>query len=161
MIDALLIRAAQPDDVEQLLTIRHAAILALAAEKYGPDGAQAWAHAATAARFQQTLAQNHCFVALFDGQPVGWVEFAANQVNGLYVRPAQTQQGIGSALLAYAEREILAAGYRAVTLDASWNAEEFYLRRGYRSLAARSLKTGRPMVKTFGTPTKAVAMISD
>lgn len=156
MIDSLSIRAAQPVDIEHLLTIRRTAILALAAEKYGPDGAQAWAHAATAERFHQMIAENHCFVALVSGQPVGWVEFAANQVKGLYVRPAQTQQGIGSALLAYAEQAMLAAGYPVVTLDASWNAEEFYLRRGYKPSGERSLKTGQPLVKTFGAAPETI-----
>ena len=142
------IRCARSSDVDALMAIRHEAILALASGTYGRDAAQEWAQGGTVARVQRALLEDQLFVAELN-ETLGWVEFAANEIKGLYVRPAQAQQGIGSALLTYAEQAILAAGYETITLDASWNAEEFYMRRGYQPIAERSLKTGRPMRKRF------------
>lgn len=145
----LAIRTAQPSDLDALMAIRHAAILALASETYGAQGAQEWAEGGTVARVQRALAEDQLSVATINETVVGWVEFAANEIRGLYVQPAQAQQGIGSALLTHAEAAIRAAGHQCIILNASWNAEEFYMRRGYQPIAERSLTTGRPMCKRF------------
>ncbi len=147
MSNLLAIRSAQSSDVDALLAIRYEAILTLANEKYGWEAAKEWAQGGTVMRVQRAIAEDQIFVAIVNETPAGWVQFTGNEVQALYVQPAQAQQGIGSALLTYAEEKICVAGYRTITLDASWNAEEFYMRRGYQPIVERSLKTGRPMVK--------------
>lgn len=147
MIKSLSIRYARLNDVEVLTTIRHKAILTLAAEKMGTDQASDWANSATPNRICCAIKDHLVFVAEIAKEPVGWVEVASNRIEGLYVRPEQAHQGVGSALLAHVEAQIWSANYQSVVLDASWNAEQFYLNRGYQPLAERSPETGRPMVK--------------
>ena len=143
MIDSVRIRPARQSDIDPLTAIRREAILTLAIERYGEDGAHDWAHSATADRVQRAIGEHQVFVAEIFGKPVGWVEVEGNKIEGLYVQPELAQKGIGSALLLHAERKIRFAGYLTVTLDASWNAEDFYLRRDYRPVSERSPDTGR------------------
>lgn len=62
---------------------------------------------------------------------IGWVEVDHDHIAGLYVAPACSGRGVGSALLARAETAIQGSGYAIAHLEASQNALAFYLRRGY------------------------------
>jgi GNAT superfamily N-acetyltransferase len=147
VVDSLRIRAARPDDVEPLTAIRREAILTLSSEEVGGVGrARDWANSATPDRVCGAIEEHQVRVAEKAGQPVGWVEVERNRIEGMYVRPNHVRRGIGSALLAHAEERIRSAGYSTAELDASWNAEQFYINRGYEPLSER-LPAGRPMVK--------------
>jgi len=153
VIDPLSIRPAWTDDVEVLTTIRREAILTLATGKMGRSDARGWANSAGPNRVRRAIEVHQVWVAEIAAQPVGWVEFNGNRIEGLYVRPARAQQGVGSRLLAHAEAQIWSAGYRTVMLDASWNAEQFYINRDYQPLSERSPERGRPMVKPLAPGT--------
>ncbi len=142
MVDSLRIRAARPDDVEPLTAIRREAILTLSSER-----ARDWANSATPDRVCGAIEEHQVRVAEKAGQPVGWIEVEHNRIEGMYVRPNHARRGIGSALLAHAEERIRSAGYSTAELDASWNAEQFYINRGYEPLSERLPDSGRPMVK--------------
>ena len=62
---------------------------------------------------------------------IGWVEVDRNCIAALYVSPSRARTGVGSRLLAHAESSIQSSGCTAVYLDASQNALDYYLRRGY------------------------------
>lgn len=113
----------------------------------GRNRAREWANSAAPSRIQWAIEEHQVCVAEIAGQPVGWVEVDGNRIKGLYVRSGQAHQGIGSALLIHAEEQIQSAGYRSAMLDASWNAEQFYINRGYEPQSERSLDSRRPMVK--------------
>lgn len=150
MNTALPIRPAHINEIATLTQIRRRAILTLAAPTLGQEEAQRWAAAAAPDRVQRALEQHQVWVAEWMGAAVGWVEVVSDHITGIYVDPQHAGQGIGSALLAHAEGAIQAAGYPTVRLEASWNAEEFYLRRGYQAVGARSVEAGRPLMKWVG-----------
>ena len=147
MIDWPSIRSARPDDVEALTTIRREAILKLAAQKMGRMRARAWANSAAPDRVRRALEEQGVYVAEMGGQAVGWIEIDGNCIKGLYVQPERAYQGIGSALLVHAEGLIRSSDFLFAVLDASCNAEQFYINRGYQPLSDRSPDLGRPMVK--------------
>ena len=144
------LRPAHINDIATLTQIRRVAILTLAAPTLGQEAAQRWADAAPPNRVQLALERHQVWVAEIIGEPVGGVEVDGDHIAGMYVQPQHAGQGIGSALLAHAEGEIRADGYPTVRLEASWNAEEFYLRWGYLPLGVRSVEEERPMIKWFG-----------
>ena len=72
---------------------------------------------------------------------------------GLYVDPSSAARGVGSSLLAFAERYLSSRGVPVIELEASWNAEEFYLHRGYVPLAERPPDGPRPMRKILAEDT--------
>ena len=80
-------------------------------------------------------------VADLDGTPTGLVQPAEDEVNGLWVLPDAQGNGVGSALLLEAERQIAAAGHERAWLTCSGfnpRALAFYLRRGYRETRRQS-----------------------
>lgn len=115
----------------------------------GQVEADDWANSATPNRIQRAIAEHQVWVAELADQVVGWVEFDRNRIEGLYVDPKYSCQGIGSALLTHAEEQIGSVGCPTVELHASLNAEQFYANRGYQSDAKRSKDKGLPMAKNL------------
>ena len=141
------LRLAIDADAHGLAAIRRDAILTLAAAKYGSDRARRWAESSGDERVQRAIEQNEVWVAEDRNVAVAWVEIDRDRIEGIYVHPDVAGTGVGSALLLHAEDLIRSAGHAAVALDASWNAERFYLRRGYRAQAETRGDSGLPMVK--------------
>jgi GNAT superfamily N-acetyltransferase len=121
------IRPARTSDGPELFEIRRSAILAAAPRSI----ARRWADAHPSEWILDVLAQRRVWVFESPSGVVGWVSATDNQVDALYTQPKCLGQGIGSALLAFAEGQLHALGFASVVLNASLNAEAFYRRRGY------------------------------
>lgn len=88
--------------------------------------------------FQQFLASHwlRVNVAEFDGALAGWAscEKLDDEITDLWVDPSQQKQGLGSALLAAIEMEIVAAGFEAARLQTharNMAAVSFFQKHGY------------------------------
>ena len=149
MTESIFLRLAGAGDGPRLTAIRRDAILRLAGTEMGEGGASAWADSAAADRVQRAIEIHEVWLAEQRGAPVGWVDLHRERIEGLYVHSTQARRGLGSALLLHAEARIKSAGYSAVLLDASANAEGFYLRRGYKRLPEARSDGSRPMSKTL------------
>ena len=146
MIEQLKIRSANPTDADELLAIRRDAIMALA-EEYGRIAAERWASGAPPDRTAKAIETNSVWVTECASMVVGWVEISGVTIEGLYVTSAAARRGVGSSLLAHAERQIRATGASVAYLDASPNAEPFYARRGYKRVGAVKANNSIPMSK--------------
>ena len=124
------IRRAESADEEILVKVRLAAILELAVPAISAEHAEKWATRAPPDRVARAIREHDVWVAV-DGVPIGWVEVNRDFVAALYVSPRSSCRGVGSALLAVAENEVRRFGYATVRLEASQNAIDFYVRRGY------------------------------
>jgi len=138
------VRRAEHADEEALAVIRRRAILALAGSAASAEEAMRWANSAQPDRIERAIREHEVWVA--EDVAVGWVEIARDRVAGLYVAPPFAGRGIGSELLSLAEASIRGSGHAAVRLEASRNALEFYLRRGYRR-SGRDLPDGSHPVR--------------
>jgi GNAT superfamily N-acetyltransferase len=143
------IRPAQLSDAKRLFEIRQQSILALAVPALSIEQATAWAGSRDLAWMEGVISTNALWVAASDDRLAGWVGLDGQRVIGLYVDPSRTCRGIGSQLLAFVERHLVSSGTRVIELEASWNAEAFYLHRGYRALAERPPDGPRPMQKVL------------
>ena len=146
MTENLRIRSANPTDADELLAIRRDAITALA-EEYGRVAAERWATAAHPDRAARAIGTNSVWVTECGSTVVGWVEVSDATIESLYVSSAAARRGVGSSLLAHAERQIRATGASVAYLDASPNAEPFYARRGYERVGAVKANNSIPMSK--------------
>ena len=114
------------------------------------EQARTWANVMTPSRMKQKLSELEIWFAEEDGGLVGWAGVAGDRVDGMYVDPAFARRGVGARMLEFAERQIAARGFEVARLEASWNAEEWYVRRGYKPTAPRPANGPRPMVKKLG-----------
>ena len=96
---------------------------------------------------ERKLRELEIWVAELDGVAAGWGAIRGGYLEGLYMAPEFAGRGIGGGLLAMLESLMRARGVREVRAEASSNALEFYLQRGYRATAPRTLDGARPIAK--------------
>jgi ribosomal protein S18 acetylase RimI-like enzyme len=74
------------------------------------------------------------WVAVREGQVVGFVDHDADFINALHVHSRHARTGVGSALMDHAEAEIAAAGHPSVRLETDTfniRSQAFYAARGF------------------------------
>ena len=145
------IRRANPGDHVALTAIRRSAILELAVPAMSPSQAAQWANHAAADRVTRAILHHDVWVAV-QGVPIGWVEVDEDRVAALYVAPHCSRRGIGSRLLLRSEAAIRGGGYASARLEASPNAANFYLHRGYVPSEAHAVDGALPLSKRLSEP---------
>jgi GNAT superfamily N-acetyltransferase len=142
-----VIRRATSADGRRLHDIRHAAISTLAPTGMPEEMAQRWAQSWSIGTVEQILTDRDVWVFECDGGVLGWVSFTGSEIDGLYTDPLFVRRGIGSCLLTFAESQIASRGASEACVEASRNAEDFYLRRGWEPTGPRPADGARPMAK--------------
>jgi putative acetyltransferase len=122
-----------PDDVPVLAAIFAASIEELTGDDYSEAQQQAWASAVEDEEaFAKRLAGQLTLVATLQSSPVGFASLkGADHIDLLYVHPGAVGQRVASALCDALEKLAGARGATNLTVDASDNAQEFFLKRGY------------------------------
>lgn len=143
----LLYRPAKSDDAILLLEIRRLSILELAPSGMLAAEATAWATQLTQAGMERKLRELEIWVADLDGEAAGWGAIGGGRLEGLYVAPQFARRGVGAGLLLRLEGVMHARGVRTVQADASSNARNFYIRRGYRSAGPQAPDGSWPIAK--------------
>jgi putative acetyltransferase len=152
----LCIRPAAAGDASAIVRIQAAAVQQLAAGSYPAAVIAAWAWSADSPVLLETLARliagsgpERLVVATRGAGVVGFgsVAPAAESLRAVYVDPSHARCGVGAGILAELEALARAAGTMCLHMDASLNAESFYLRHGYvvRERAVHVLASGQPM----------------
>ena len=120
-------------DMPILAAIFLAAIEELTADDYSEAQRQAWAGAADdEEQFAKRLASGLTLVATLQNSPVGFASLkGADHIDTLYVHPSAAGQGVASMLCDALEKLAGGRGAKSLTVDASDNAEGFFLKRGY------------------------------
>src|SRR6476469_4304179 len=120
-------------DTPVLAAIFAAAIEQLTGDDYTEEQQQAWASAADDEdEFGKRLAGALTLVATLQNSPVGFASLKGpDHIDMLYVHPSAVGQGVGSTLSDALEKLAAARGAKALTVDASDNALEFFSKRGY------------------------------
>jgi putative acetyltransferase len=140
-------RPATLADAERLLELRRKSIIALAPKGMSVAQAEDWAANLTIAGMERKLRELEIWIAELDGMLVGWGAIRGDQLEGLYTDPDFAGRGIGTQMLGVLEGLMQDRGIPAVRAEASWNAEEFYLRRGYAPCGPRTPEGVRPLRK--------------
>jgi putative acetyltransferase len=120
-------------DTPILAAIFVAAIEQLTGEDYSEAQQQAWASAADdEEKFGKRLASELTLIATLQNSPVGFAALkGADHIDMLYVHPGAAGQGVASLLCEALEKLAGGRGAKSLTVDASDNAEGFFLKRGY------------------------------
>ena len=142
-----LCRPARPDDAIRLFEIRRQSILELAPGGMPADEAVAWAVKLTHEGMEQKLREFEVWIAELDGVAAAWGAICDERLEGLYVAPEFAHQGVGAGLLLRLEGLMRERGVRMVRAEASSNARDFYLRRGYRQMGPQTPDRAWPIAK--------------
>jgi putative acetyltransferase len=121
------------EDTPVLAAIFAASVEELTGDDYNEAQQEAWASAADdEEKFGRRLASELTLVATLQNSPVGFASLkGADHIDMLYVHPGAAGQGVGSMLTDALEKLAGGRGAKALTVDASDNAQEFFTRRGY------------------------------
>jgi putative acetyltransferase len=121
------------DDTPVLAAILAASIEQLTGDDYNEAQQEAWVSVADDEdRFRKRLASELTLVATLQNSPVGFAALkGADHIDMLYVHPGAAGQGVGSMLTDALEKLAAGRGAKALTVDASDNAQEFFAKRGY------------------------------
>ena len=121
------------EDTPVLAAILVASIEELTGDDYSEAQQQAWASAADdEEEFGKRLASELTLVATLQSSPVGFASLkGADHIDMLYVHPSAVGQGVASLLCDALEKLAGGRGAKSLTVDASDNAVEFFVKRGY------------------------------
>ncbi|WP_334506263.1 GNAT family N-acetyltransferase [Bradyrhizobium sp. AZCC 1693] len=140
-------RLAKRKDASGLYDIRRRSILELAPPTMPKAEAEAWALQLTPSGMEQKLRELEVWVAELDDVVVGWGAIRGDMLEGLYVAAEFAGQGVGAGLLDRLEGLIRDREFPSVRAEASSNARDFYLRRGYRAAGPQTPKGAWPVAK--------------
>jgi putative acetyltransferase len=76
-----------------------------------------------------------------------WAAIRGDTLEGLYAAPEYAGRGVASGMLIRLEGLMIARGVAAVQAEASSNAKDFYLRRGYRMSGPQTADGAWPITK--------------
>jgi putative acetyltransferase len=121
------------EDTPVLAAIFAASIEELTGDDYSEAQQEAWASAVEdEEKFGQRLASELTLVATMQNSPVGFAALKGpDHIDMLYVHPGAVGQGVAAMLCDALEKLAGARGAKNLTVDASDNAAEFFLKRGY------------------------------
>ncbi|WP_213737771.1 GNAT family N-acetyltransferase [Bradyrhizobium sp. dw_411] len=121
------------EDTPVLAAIFAASIEELTGDDYSEAQQEAWASAVEdEEKFGKRLAAELTLVATLQNSPVGFAALKGpDHIDMLYVHPGAVGQGVAAMLCDALEKLAGARGATKLTVDASDNATEFFLKRGY------------------------------
>jgi putative acetyltransferase len=132
------IRDAVEADAEAVARVLFEAIHGAASPYYSSEVIASWARVPDEPRCSQIRrviagTDELCLVAEQSGEVVGFGSIvpSLSELRAVYVRTDVGRRGVGGAILHDLERIAVARGLSELHMDASINAEAFYLRHGY------------------------------
>ena len=128
------LRFGNQDDVDEILDIHHASILALGRSAYTEQECDSWASSLSPSAYHDAMTSGGetFLVTELDRKLVGFCSFKVDEIVGLYVAPAENRKGLGSQLLCEAEALIARSGGDTLTVTAAMSALEFYQSHSYQ-----------------------------
>ncbi|MET0777236.1 MAG: GNAT family N-acetyltransferase [Pseudomonas mandelii] len=126
------IRRAEPSDAQTAFDIRLQAIRHQCIGAYTAEQMLAWTAGAANDGYSD-LMEKHFYLGCIQGEPVatGMLDLDNSEIGAIFVLPGFMQQGIGLKMLGHLECLARELGLKAVNLDATLNAADFYRRCGF------------------------------
>ena len=130
------LRPALPADINALWALRTVAVRVSCATHYAPEQIAAWTASPVPPAYGAMLAAGGGIVAMQGAAIAGYAMLDADkqEVDAVFVDPAQAGLGIGKRLLAALEQLARGRGIGRLQLSASLNAVPFYRAAGFVAL---------------------------
>jgi GNAT superfamily N-acetyltransferase len=141
-LDDVSYRPARPEDAETVFDITRASIRGLAAASYSRTQIENWMGERTPAFYQELIAKGRMTVCLRNGVVLGFVDAEPGEVTRLFMLPEAAGLGLGRRLLEIGIARARLGHSGPIKFEATINAEGFYLRHGFRSMARGTFSHG-------------------
>jgi putative acetyltransferase len=130
------IRRARPDDAGAICDLHRASVLGICDGRTPAGTLIILAESASPERIRTAMREAGVtvFLAETGGRAAGFSAVMDDAVSGVYVHPDYAGLGIGSALLAAAEKEAARRGVQVLRLHATLNSIRFYEKQGYAAV---------------------------
>jgi putative acetyltransferase len=131
----MIIRRAQPVDIQRIYEIHMSAISELCQRDYAPEQINAWTSNRTPEGYLARIQNFLFFVAEIGGIIVGFARYStkSKEFCSLYVDPAHIRQGIATALVQYVFKDAQTRGLDHMWLDSSLTAVPSYISVGFQA----------------------------
>jgi GNAT superfamily N-acetyltransferase len=134
---SVIIRNFADNDIAVVRNVVARSIYELCAGSYSKQELDAWFHQYPAdAIYINWIETRLLLVAVADNQVVGFAQFHPERaiIEAMHVLPEFTRRGIGTRLVKTLEAQASQRGLNTVDVEASTNAEQFYLQCGYTKI---------------------------
>jgi GNAT superfamily N-acetyltransferase len=131
MMGLVTLRQANLCDLQLIHAIRRHAILGIESETLAERDRQEWADKRSQEFFVDRVVASEVFIAICEGDAVGWGSASGGIITGLYVLPSAALRGVGRSILLALEARLMRDGHSSASLESSPNAVHFYQRLGY------------------------------
>lgn len=130
------LRKAQAHEAEALWNLRNLAIRHGCVSSYSPEIIRNWTPEAMPEHYRKMIIDNPFYVIDAQGVLVasGYLDLNAASVEAIFTLPGYTGKGLASQIIAAIKDEASARGIARLTLEATPNAADFYLRHGFEWL---------------------------
>src|SRR5687768_8850843 len=129
----LIIRKAEVEDCPSIAQVHTSAVRAISHSRYTPEEIEAWAVPRTPENYKQAVQSKEFYVAVENHVIVGFgvLNQESRVIEAVYVSPDVMRRGVGLMILGLLEEQARALNLEVLSLNASLNAVQFYLRAGY------------------------------
>ncbi|HTB22894.1 MAG TPA: GNAT family N-acetyltransferase [bacterium] len=123
-------------DAEAICRVHLDSIRRLDGPHYSSKQIETWCAGKRPESYVQSMSDGESmFVAIQNGQVVGFGGIRRDEIRAVYVSPDHVLLGAGSLLCGALEAVARGNGFKSVHLSSSIQAEAFYLKMGYKKLA--------------------------
>jgi GNAT superfamily N-acetyltransferase len=132
-------RAAVSTDAFGIRAVELRAIRLVAGRHYRPLIVRSWVAGLSLEHYEAAILSGAAFDVALDlsGHIVAFSHCGSSSLEGVFVEPQLMGKGLGSAMLARAERSLLGQGVARVEVEVPLGAISFFSHRGYRTIAIR------------------------
>lgn len=132
-------RTAVVADAFGIRAVELRAIRLVAGRHYRPLIVRSWVTGLSLEHYEKAILSGTAFDLALDlsGHIVGFSRCGPSSLEGVYVEPQLMGKGLGSALLARAERALIAQGVSRIEVEVPLGAMSFFTHRGYRTIEIR------------------------
>ena len=130
------LRKALIKDVQEIRTLITDALLKINSKDYSKEQIEIWEKADTEEKITERIKDKNRIscVVVDENRILGYGSVKGSEITAIYVSPERTRTGVGSKILSFLEKEALKMGIKALKLDSSITAFNFYLKHGYKKV---------------------------
>ena len=147
----MLIRKAKNSDIPEIIALIQESVNSTCKNDYSKEQLEAWAPKHFNEKsFSDSLYGCFNAVMMCDARIVGFISVnTEGYVNRLYTHSKYQNMGVGSRLLAQAEKWAVSIGLDSFFLDASITARDFYINRGFKDYGTSELERGNVTIEAI------------